>query len=141
MGKLENKTHAEVEILFKDFAHDFDKAEKSILKVKDYLNDYPTPATNQLRYAGFHISNALSSLRIDSTGVLIDAHQVFSARKHCLRAKYDAFDTAVIAVREVFDEIKGKYAQAMLSIYQEFQEVRRIEGEINDIVTLREISE
>jgi hypothetical protein len=92
-----------------------------------------------LRYAGYHLAQALSSSSISNSPISIHHGHIIAVHKHCLRAYYDAFDMAVIVVKEQFEDISMKYRNARLSIYGEFPESVTLRNEIYDLTNIKKL--
>ncbi len=130
--------------IFKSLASDFDKSEQAITSVQDHLIKLPVPAVNQLRYAGYHMIQALSSMSfqesMNGTSIAISRNHLLAIRSHCLRAYYDAFDDASIVVQKRFNEIVERYEKGGLSLKQEYPEALPLRYELEDLADLRKLA-
>jgi len=89
----------------------FEKAESRI-KILELLHDeglffHPV---NQLRYAGFHIVNALKTTDIDE-----EIEQWKRAKRHCQRAVYDASEMALVYCLSEIEGFKNDYKSVDIS--------------------------
>lgn len=85
------------------------------------------------------MTQALASLKVTKSVFEINHGHIIAVHKHCLRAYYDAFDTAVVVVREEFEDIAMRYRKAMLSIYNEFPESAKLRNEIYDLADIKKL--
>ena len=100
---------------FKRVFRQFSRAERAIKRNERLTLSTPTPAINQLRYAGRHILSALQS---------DDSKQWAKAENHCTRAWYDAFDGILLyQLRVIADfENAGYPKDAVCHYFPEYPE-------------------
>lgn len=135
-------TLAEYQQTMQELHEAFDKAETKINLVQNALNEVPVPSINQLRYAGFHISKTLSTVRILENGSIeINVNELLSAYKHCLRAYYDALDFSAIIIRGGFDNLEASYNELLIPIVECFPEYPTWRTEINNLGRISSLSE
>ncbi len=97
-------------------------AEKAIKRYEMWFGCTPTPAVQQLRYAGNHLARYIQAVEKgsdkDSTSVLLD-----QAINHCRRAWFDAFDGFMITILDVVRELqsKGWSLEAILKVYPDYE--------------------
>ena len=85
----------------------FQKAEKAVKEVEYIHLELTVPAVNELRYAGYHVSNYLENTeRID---------ELTRAVGHCKRAIYDAYEASILYNIKGFRAFKGDYATLVIS--------------------------
>lgn len=135
-------TLAEYQQTMQELHEAFDKAETKTNLVQNTLNQVPLPSINQLRYAGFHISKTLATVRILDNGyVEINVNELLSAYKHCLRAYYDALDYSAIIIRGAFDDIETEYNKLLIPLEDCFTEYHVWRTEINNLGRISSLSE
>lgn len=94
-----------MQLTFETIQRHYRRAERAIKRCDSLANAVPTPAINQLRYAGYHILVAVSA---DKAGNAEKKKQeLLKADEHCKRAWLDAFDSVTryhLKVIRVFEE-------------------------------------
>ena len=94
-----------MQLTFETIKRHYRRAERAIKRCDTLADAVPTPAINQLRYAGYHILVAVSA---DKTGdVAKAAQELLEADEHCKRAWLDAFDSVTryhLKVIRAFEE-------------------------------------
>lgn len=83
----------------------FRRAERAIKRCDSLTDAMPTPAINQLRYAGHHILVAISTDKAGDSAKT--GRELFEAEEHCRRAWLDAFDSVTryhLKVIRAFEE-------------------------------------
>lgn len=88
----------------------FQDAERQIKKAEEISGDLAVPAVNELRYAGCHLLEALSS---DTPHLATE--QVARARRHCQRAIFDASDASIIYLLEGVRAFQDDYRRLVIS--------------------------
>ena len=92
-------------LTFETVKRHYRRAERAIKRCDSLTDAVPTPAINQLRYAGYHILVAISA---DKTGNVVKTSQeLLEAEEHCKRAWLDAFDSVTryhLKVIRTFEE-------------------------------------
>lgn len=109
-------TIADAQTVFKELADSFQRTETKVLHIQDELGETPIPSINQLRYAGYHLSQLISKSDLSAVPVSVDHSHLISAYRHCLRAYYDAFDFSVTLVSKTFSDIEQQYHDLLISI-------------------------
>ncbi len=85
----------------------FQKAEKAVKEVEYIHLELTVPAVNELRYAGYHVSNYLENTeRTD---------ELNRAVGHCKRAIYDAYEASILYNIKGFRAFKRDYASVVVS--------------------------
>ena len=90
---------------FETVKRHYRRAERAIKRCDAVEDAVPTPAINQLRYAGYHILVAISADRIGD--VAKTDQELLEADEHCKRAWLDAFDSVTcyhLRVIRAFEE-------------------------------------
>lgn len=92
-------------LTFEMIKRHYRRAERAIKRCDSLADAVPTPAINQLRYAGYHIPVAISA---DKDGDVAKMEQeLLEADEHCTRAWLDAFDSVTryhLKVIRAFEE-------------------------------------
>lgn len=132
----------EVEPIFRELADNFQRSETKTAEVQDVFNEPPIPCLNQLRYAGYHLCQAISKSSLyGDTNALLDQSHLLSSYKHCLRAYYDALDFSSVVVDAAFKDIQKKYFDLLIPIQDHFPEYNNWILEIQSISKLRGLVE
>ena len=107
---------------FETVKRHYRRAERAIKRCDSLADAVPTPALNQLRYAGYHILVAISA---DKGGdAAKTAQELLEAEEHCRRAWLDAFDSVT------------RYHLNVIRTFEERQyPLRIIEKHIPDFLT------
>ena len=82
----------------------YDTADKFAREVAEFRSEIPIPAYNQLRYAGYHLLQAL-----DDSGSISSNEQLRRAVSHCERAMYEAAEAGIISVLDSIDQFRKDY--------------------------------
>lgn len=82
----------------------YDTADKFAREVAEFRSEIPIPAYNQLRYAGYHLLQAL-----DDSGSISSNEQLRRAVSHCERAMYEAAEAGIISVLYSIDQFRKDY--------------------------------
>lgn len=85
----------------------FKKAEKAVKEVEYIHAELTIPAVNELRYAGYHISNFL-----ENTGL---TDELKRAVGHCKRAIYDAYEASILFHIKEFRAFREDYRSVVIS--------------------------
>ncbi|MGB7510565.1 MAG: hypothetical protein WBP54_04660 [Pelodictyon phaeoclathratiforme] len=85
----------------------FKKAEKAVKEVEYIHAELTMPAVNELRYAGYHISNYL-----EDTELLDELNRAVG---HCKRATYDAYEASILYNIKEFRAFKEDYGTVVIS--------------------------
>jgi len=136
---LQLESFDDLQKVFRELSESFQKAENNIIVVRDRYNKFPIPAINQLRYAGYHMAQALASIDASGLPISINHAHLIASHKHCLRAYYDAFDFAVVVTQNVYEKARDAYNGALISIYKEFPDILKLEEEIYDMVNIKKL--
>ncbi len=118
---------------------------RNLLKEVERLTGEVTiPSINELRYAGFHILQA-----IDETGTVSNKHHVFRAKDHCERAIYDVAEAGLIFVIDTINRFQWEYRGiAIIDVVRNIPQIReRVEeasallqdGRSDDLLDLEKI--
>jgi len=79
------------------------RAERAIKRCEMIALAVPTPAVNQLRYAGNHALKAMTAIDAD-----LQRQELEDAERHCKRAWFDAFDSITCYHLQLIKEFEGK---------------------------------
>jgi hypothetical protein len=110
-----------------EVANAFSRAEEEIKKVEDLAGEVAIPAINELRYAGYHVLQALSGNSEDQD------EQFRRAKRHCERAQYDASDMGVVYLLEKIKIFVDDYKDiAITDVLPDYVGMRSKLEEIND---------
>jgi hypothetical protein len=131
----------ELNKIFQGLYKDFKKAEDGIKRVEKSLNDLPIEAVNQLRYAGNHLLKVVSTIDFEKPPVKVNFDGLLSARKHCLRAYYDAFDLASSLVGEHLHGVLSNFEKLKIPFKEQFPEVGAYKKELRELEELRNVSD
>ena len=75
------------------------------MKIAESISDAVTiPAINELRYAGFHILNAVTEKNVDTA-----SKHMFKAQDHCERAVYDAAAAGLVGITDTINRFQTQY--------------------------------
>ena len=85
----------------------FKKAEKAVKEVEYIHLELTVPAVNELRYAGYHVSNYLENTEITD--------ELTRAVGHCKRAIYDAYEASILYHIKEFRDFNSDYATVVIS--------------------------
>lgn len=85
----------------------FKKAEKAVKEVEYIHAELSIPAVNELRYAGYHISNYLENTELTD--------ELKRAVGHCKRAIYDAYEASILYNIKEFRSFKEDYDKVVIS--------------------------
>ncbi|MDG4574830.1 MAG: hypothetical protein P9C36_05730 [Defluviicoccus sp.] len=88
----------------------FRDAERQIKRAEEISGELAIPAVNELRYAGWHLLEALCSGDPDNA-----VEQLARARRHCQRAIFDASDTSIIYLLEKIRTFQDDYRRFVIS--------------------------
>ena len=85
----------------------FKKAEKAVKEVEYIHTELTMPAVNELRYAGYHVSNYLENTELTD--------ELNRAVGHCKRAIYDAYEASILYNIKEFRAFKEDYGKIVIS--------------------------
>ncbi len=85
----------------------FREAEIAIKEIEDFGSELVVPAINQLRYCGNHLVRYLSD-----TG---NKEELEDSVKHCKRAAYDAYESAIVYHLLEFKKFKEDYRKVQIT--------------------------
>ena len=131
----------EAEVILRELADNFRKTEDKVTEIQDALNATAVPSLNQLRYAGYHLSQVITRSNLSSTPLMLDQGHLVSSYRHCLRAYYDVFDFAVIIIVEAFRNVVADYGAALIPIEQHFPKYPLWTVEIRQLSKLKKLAE
>lgn len=86
------------------------EAEARLKRTERVRRELIIPAVNELRYAGFHLLEGLTSNDESQR-----TEQLTKAHRHCKRACYDAVEAEVLYLIGQFDEFRGAYKDLVLT--------------------------
>lgn len=138
---IEINSYNELEAIFSELYEAFDKAEKTVIFIRNSIGLFPEPAINQLRYAGYHIVECIASLKLSPLPIIVSRRHTTSVYKHCLRAYYDAFDVTALLVKRRFEGLVEEYRTALLSIYTEFPDAAKLKIALDDLVDIGQLED
>jgi chromosome segregation ATPase len=140
LANLELNSTDELKNLFAELSQEILRTEDAITHISDALNCTLTSPINELRYCGNHITTALSGMQELNGKFTISHSQVVSAKNHCVRAYYDAFDWALTSVRVRFKTIRDAYFEAGLALYEIAPDARVWKNKVNELTSIRATS-
>lgn len=116
----------------------FRNAERQIKRAEEISGELAIPAVNELRYAGWHLLEALCSGGPDN-----GAEQLARARRHCQRAIFDASDAGVVYLLERVKTFQDDYRRIPISdVIHNYTDLRKnIADTRNEISKARETNE
>ncbi len=89
------------------FSSWFKKAEQAVKEVEYIHVELTMPAVNELRYAGYHISNFLENPAVTD--------ELDRAIGHCKRAIYDAYEASILYHIKEFRAFNSDYSTVVVS--------------------------
>jgi hypothetical protein len=90
---------------------EYDIADKVMKDVQAFVEEAGIPAINELRYAGYHLLNAVSPLNADASS----SDELMRAVNHCRRATYEASEAGLLTAFGKISEFKADYQQVVVS--------------------------
>ncbi|MDH5179452.1 MAG: hypothetical protein OEZ39_02130 [Gammaproteobacteria bacterium] len=105
----------------------YSAAEDATKNVEDlHADGIVIPAINELRYAGYHILNALTSENDE------DKRSEFSkAKKHCIRASYDAIEVGLLSCLAKYKIFREEYKfEVISSVVPDYLDIQSLVGNI-----------
>jgi hypothetical protein len=138
---LEIQTSEELEKILKELSANIQKTEIKVSEIQDAFNQLPVPCINQLRYAGYHLCQVISSSKLYEKPIKIDQNHLLSAYKHSLRAYYDALDFSSVLVSDAFSKIEKGFNDLLIPVQDHFPDYNVWRVEINSLSRLRALSE
>ncbi|NWN50465.1 hypothetical protein HT121_24160 [Pseudomonas sp. MAFF 301514] len=106
----------------------FRLAEEKIKLVENLNQELSIPAINELRYAGFHMSQYLA-------GEEGSAEQLAKAENHCKRAIYDAVEAGVTHQLEVIAQFQFDFRLLIISeVVPGYAEIQEQASEARDLI-------
>ena len=106
-------------------------AERLLKEVERLTGEVTIPCINELRYAGFHILQA-----IDETGAVTKKDHVFRAKDHCERAIYDVAEAGLIFVIDTINRFLWEYRG--IEIIDVVRNIPEIRARVEEASTLLE---
>ncbi len=85
----------------------FQQAEDAIEETEVTRNELIIPAVNELRYAGYHITNFINDPS--------KTNEIKLAEGHCKRAIYDAYEASILYLISQFNKFKDDYRTVVIS--------------------------
>lgn len=82
----------------------YDKADQFVREVAEFEDEVAIPAINELRYAGYHLLQA-----IGDDGTISKDEQFRRAISHCERAMYEAAEAGINSVLVWIDQFREDY--------------------------------
>lgn len=99
---------------------EYDLADKVMKDVQAFVEEAGIPAINELRYAGYHLLNAICPMNEDSS----PTDQLVQATNHCKRASYEASEAGLLTAFGKISEFKADYQQIVVSsVVQDWTEI------------------
>lgn len=86
-------------------------ADKVMKQVQAFVDEAGIPAINELRYAGYHLLNALIPVN-DKT---LPQEELARAINHCKRATYEASEMGILIAFDKISMFKTDYSQVVVS--------------------------
>ncbi len=97
----------------KEVIHLFDKAEAKIKEVEQLSQSLSIPSINELRYVGYHLARSY----IEEDQRELDNH-IDKAKRHCMRAIYDAHEMGIIDMLELVKLFKEDYTSSSSAVLE-----------------------
>lgn len=91
----------------------FDKAEAKIKEVEQLSQNLSIPSINELRYVGYHLARSY----IEEDQRELDIH-IDKAKRHCMRAIYDAHEMGIIDMLRLIKLFKETYTPFSSSVLE-----------------------
>ena len=88
----------------------YDSADQFSREVSEFRSEISIPAYNELRYAGYHLKDA-----INDEGFISDKEQIRRAISHCERAMYEAAEAGIIKALSIINTFKEDYKDLVVS--------------------------
>lgn len=108
----------------------FAEAEKQVKQTEITSDDIATPAINQLRYAGHHLTKFL--LAVDESVIVEELHE---AKIHCCRSLYDCYEAQVLYFLEAVADLEDHCADISISdTYSDYIELSTKCTEVQGII-------
>ena len=108
----------------------YKKAEDALHSLGIEAGGVDTAAVNELRYAGRHLLNGLVSDDPDD-----QAEQFLRSRRHCERALYEAYDSAIYYHFAQYDQFKADYRRIVISdVIPDFVSIEKTMKEARDFL-------
>ncbi len=116
------KLMSEVEKQLNELAKQFERAEQAIKHIEVFeLEGVVVPAINELRYAGKHLSQAVTTENEEKKIELIS-----KAISHAKRAEYDSYDAGILFCIKMCADFDTYYKNVVISsIYPNFNTDKR----------------
>lgn len=98
---------------------DWRAAEEQMKLAEHETRQFPVPPANELRYAGRHLLDALTLESVRDRG---DA--IAKAKRHALRAKYDAAEIRILSLLDAIAQFKKDYSTTEVGpVVKDWQEI------------------
>lgn len=105
---------------FSRLRSEYDIADKVMKDVQAFVEEAGIPAINELRYAGYHLLNAVSPLDAEASS----SDELTRAVNHCKRATYEASEAGLLTAFGKISEFKADYQQVVVSsVVQDWTEI------------------
>lgn len=91
----------------------FDKAEAKIKEVEQLSQSLSIPSINELRYVGYHLARSYT----EEDQRELDNH-IDKAKRHCMRAIYDAHEMGIIDMLKLIKLFKEQYTLHSSSVLE-----------------------
>ena len=112
----------------------YKKAEDALHSLGIEAGGVDTAAVNELRYAGRHLLNGLVSDDPDDQD-----EQFLRSRRHCERALYEAYDSAIYYHFAQYDQFKADYRRIVISdVIPNFVSIEKTMKEARDFLIMHD---
>lgn len=108
LATLENTTD---QLLIR-LREEYDCADKFCKSVEEFRDEAGIPPINELRYAGFHLLNAVTLV---NNNIQSQRDHLTSAINHCRRASYEAGEAGILTALAMVDLFKDDYSTVVVS--------------------------
>lgn len=99
---------------------EYDMADKVMKQVQAFVDEAGIPAINELRYAGYHLLNAVIPANEKSS----PQDELIRATNHCKRATYEACEMGMLTAFDKISMFKTDYSQVVVSqIVPDWQQI------------------
>lgn len=105
-----SKTSELIDVLKKVQAH-YEIADGFVREVGLFCDEVSIPAMNELRYAGYHVFQAIDA----TTGAVADLDHLRKALGHCDRAQYEAAEAGIMEASGIITRVRSDHPDIVIS--------------------------
>lgn len=99
-----------VKVTLASFREEYNHASDIAKKIQAFRDEAGVPASNELRYAGHHLLQALAD-----DGTIVREDQLIKARNHCRRAAYEAVEAGLSHALRQINKFQEDYRTVEIS--------------------------